>query len=189
MQEEIKRSTQDGSSSRDDDEENLALAGKASKRKGKVSHSESNSSHGGKKLDKSKVRCFNCHEMGHYATNFPSKMSKKGSLEGSEGESLASQFEMDITLIACLVSSMMGCGQFLDSGASFHMTSDKSLLSALEEKDLKMQIEMGDDERYNVTIVGIVSYQMEHGAPIALTDIKYVPRLKKNLISVTVLED
>jgi len=109
MQEEIRRSTRDGSSSKDD-EGNLALASKAREGKGKVSHSESNSSHGGKKVDKSKVRCFNYHEMGHYVTNFPSKKSKKGSSKGSEGEALASQFEMDFTLIVCMVSSMMGCG-------------------------------------------------------------------------------
>lgn len=56
MQEEIKRSTRDGSSSKNDDEENLALAYKARKGKGKVSHSKSNSSHGGKKGDMSKVK-------------------------------------------------------------------------------------------------------------------------------------
>eukprot|EP00253_Pinus_taeda_P021624 PITA_21624 len=130
--EEIRSSTQDGSSSKNDDEENLALASKARKGKGKVSHSKSNSSHGGKKGDMSKVRCFNCHKMGHYATRCPSKKSKKGSLEGSEGEALASQFEMDFTLIACMVSSMMGCVWYIDSGASFHMTGDKILFSTLE---------------------------------------------------------
>jgi len=85
-----RRSTQDGSSSKNDDEENLALASKARKGKGKASHFKSNSSHGGKKGDMSKVRCFNCHKMGHYVTNCPSKKSKKGSSEGSKGEALAS---------------------------------------------------------------------------------------------------
>ena len=66
--------------------------------------------------------------MGHYATNFPSKKSKKGSSKGSEGEALASQFKMDFTLIACMVSSMMGCDWYLDNGASFHMTGDKVYL-------------------------------------------------------------
>jgi len=65
---------------------------------------------------------------------------------------------MDFTLIACMVSSMMGCGWFLDNGASFHMTGDKSLFSTLEEKDLKMCIEMGDDERYSVSGVGTVAF-------------------------------
>ena len=68
----------------------MVLGSKARKGKGKASHFKSNSSHGGKKGDMSKVTCFNCHNMGHYATNFQSKKSKKGSLEGSEGEALAS---------------------------------------------------------------------------------------------------
>lgn len=53
MQEEIRRSTKDGSLSKQDDEENIALASKATKGKGKASQSKS--SHGGKKVDKSKV--------------------------------------------------------------------------------------------------------------------------------------
>eukprot|EP00253_Pinus_taeda_P004705 PITA_04705 len=186
--EEIRRRTRDGSSSKKD-EENLALASKVRKGKEKYSHSKSNSSHGGKKVDKSKVRCFNCHEMGHYVTNCPSKKSKNGSSEGSKGEALASQLEMDFTLIACMVSSMMGFGWFLDSGASFHMTGNKSLFSTLEEKDLKMCIEMGDDERYSVSGVDTVAFQREHGALIILKNVKYVPGLKKNLVSITMLED
>ena len=53
---------------------------------------------------------------------------------------------------------MMGYGWFLDSGASFHMIDDKSLFSALEEKDLNMRIEMGDDGRYSVSGVGMVTF-------------------------------
>eukprot|EP00253_Pinus_taeda_P026149 PITA_26149 len=186
---EIKRSTRDGYSSKNDDEENMALACKARKGKEKAFHFKSNSSHGGKKGDMSKVRCFNCHKMGHYATNFPSKKSKKRSSVGSKGEALACQFEMDFTLIVCLVSSMMGCVWYLDSGASFHMIGDKNLFSALEEKDLKMRIEMGDDGRYSVSRVGTVAFQREHGAPLTFTDVMYVPGLEKNLVSVTMLED
>jgi len=52
-----------------EDEENCALASKAKKGKEKDSLSNSSSSHCGKKFDKSKVRCFRCHEVGHFATN------------------------------------------------------------------------------------------------------------------------
>ena len=69
------------------------------------------------------------------------------------------------------------------------MTSDKKKSSALEEKDLKMHIEMGDDGRYSVSGVGTVTFQREHGASLTLTDVMYVPGLKKNLVSVTTLED
>ena len=88
--------------------------------------------------------------MGHYATTCPQKKSKKGSSKGSDGESLASHFEMDFSLIACMVSSMMGCVWYLNSGASFHMSGDKNIFSTLEEKDLQMRIEMGDEGKYYV---------------------------------------
>ena len=82
------------------------------------------------------MQCFHFHEVGHLATNCPLKKPKMGSKEGSEGEALASQFELDFTLLTCMVSSMVGYGLFLDSGASFHMTGDRSLFNTLEEKDL-----------------------------------------------------
>eukprot|EP00253_Pinus_taeda_P014498 PITA_14498 len=178
--EEIRTSTRDGSSSKHDDEENLALASKARKGKGKASHSKSSSFHGGKKIDKYKVRCFHCHEVGHYATNFPQKKSKKGSSKGSDGEALATQFELDFTLIACMVSSMVGCVWYLNRGAPFHMTDDKSLFSTLEEKDLQMRIEMGDDGNYHVSGEVTVVFQREHGTPLTLANVKYVPGLKKD---------
>jgi len=84
---------------------------------------------------------------------------------------------------------MMGCIWYLDSEASFHMTSDKNVFSALEEKDLKMRIDMGDDGRYSVLRVGMVAFQRKNGAPLTLIDVMYVPRMKKNLVSVAMLED
>eukprot|EP00253_Pinus_taeda_P021784 PITA_21784 len=155
--EEIKRSTQDGSSSKNDDEEILVFASKARKGKGKASHFKLNSSHGGKKGDMSKVRCFNCHEMRRYVTKFEEVQE--------------------------------GILRRIESGASFHMIGDKKLFSALEDKDLKMHIEMGDNERYSVLGVGMVAFQREHGAPLTLTYVMYVLGLKKNLVSVVLLEE
>eukprot|EP00253_Pinus_taeda_P017428 PITA_17428 len=84
---------------------------------------------------------------------------------------------------------MVGYVLYLDSGASFHMSGDKNLFSTLEEKDLQMRIKMGDDGRYRVSGEGTVVFQREHGAPLTLTDVKYVPVLKKNLVFVAMLED
>eukprot|EP00253_Pinus_taeda_P027742 PITA_27742 len=75
------------------------------------------------------------------------------------------------------------------SGASFHMTSDKILFSTLDEKDLQRFIKMGNDEKYSASRVGTIVFQREHRARITLTDVKYVPGLRKNLVSIAMLED
>ena len=54
----------------------------------------------GKKQDLSKVKCFHCHKHGHFATNYPHKKKKKKDARAAAGEALASQFELDFSLIA-----------------------------------------------------------------------------------------
>ena len=84
---------------------------------------------------------------------------------------------------------MMGSVWFLDSGASFHTTGDKDLFTDLDEKDLRVHIEMGDDGRYSVTSIRTISFERESGKPFILKDVMHVPGLKKNLIFVAMLED
>ena len=69
------------------------------------------------------------------------------------------------------------------------MTGVKELFSDLEEKDLQMHIEMGDDRKYSVTGLSTINFQREHGAPLTLKNAMYVPGLKKNLVSISMLED
>ena len=69
VQEEFRRNTRDGSSSKHDDEEDYGLAAKSRKGKGNKFHSKYEAK--GKKLDLSKVKCFHYHEHGHLATNCP----------------------------------------------------------------------------------------------------------------------
>jgi hypothetical protein len=90
VQEEFRRNTKDGSSSKRDDEEDFSLDAKARKGKGKKFHSKSKSKV--KKLDLSKVKCFHCHEHGHLATNYPQKRKNKMVVGAATGEALVSQF-------------------------------------------------------------------------------------------------
>ena len=129
MQEEIRRSTRDGSSSKNSDEENCTLAAKARKGKRKKAFHFGAK---GKKQDMSKVKCFHYHQHGHYATNCLQKKKNKQAAGSAAGEALASQFELNFSLIACLVSTVMGSVWFLDSGAYFHMTGDRDLKTNID---------------------------------------------------------
>ena len=78
---------------------------------------------------------------------------------------------------------------YLENGASSHMSGDKNIFSTLEEKDLQMRIEMGNDGKYRVSGEGTIVFQRDHGARLTLADVKYVPGLKRNLVSIAMLED
>ena len=90
VQEEIRRGTRDGYSLKNEDEENFTLAAKERKGKGKKFPSKSEAK--GKKQDLSKVKCFHCHEHGHFTTNCPQKKKNKKAAGVVACEALASQF-------------------------------------------------------------------------------------------------
>jgi len=52
-----------------------------------------------------------------------------------------------------------------------------------------MHIEMGDDGRYSVIGLGIITFRREHEAPLTLNNVIYVPGMKNDLVSIAMLED
>ena len=63
------------------------------------------------------------------------------------------------------------------------------MFTDLDEKDLRVHIEMGNDGRYSVTGIGTISFEREFGKPFILKEVLHVPGLMRNLISVAMLED
>lgn len=83
----------------------------------------------------------------------------------------------------------MGSVWFLDSGVSSHMTGDRDLFSDLNEKYLGVHIEMSDDGRYNATGIDTISFEREFSKPFRLKEVMHLLGLKKNLISMAMLEN
>ena len=52
-----------------------------------------------------------------------------------------------------------------------------------------MHIEMGDNGRYSMTRIGTITFHREVGSPFRLKDVMYASVLKKNLVSIMVLEN
>ena len=50
-------------------------------------------------------------------------------------------------------------------------------------------MELGDDSTYDIEGVGSTSLQIDSGTNLHIDDVLYVPRLKKNLLSIVGLED
>jgi hypothetical protein len=69
------------------------------------------------------------------------------------------------------------------------MTRYKEILSDFKTKSFAEQVELGDDKCYKIEGVGSISFRLESRARLHVDEVLYVPRLRKNLLSVATLED
>jgi hypothetical protein len=77
----------------------------------------------------------------------------------------------------------------IDSGANRHMTGYKEHLTELVEKDSRLHVVLGDDARYAVKGTGITSLQLDSGISLHFSDVLFVLGMRRNLVSISALED
>ena len=77
----------------------------------------------------------------------------------------------------------------IDSGASKHIIGKKTTLSNLEEKNSPQKVSLGDDYRYPIKGIGESSYKLDSGTSMNMKEVLYVPGLKKNLLSISALDE
>jgi hypothetical protein len=146
----------------------------------------------------SKIKCFICHKHDHYASQCPEKKKGKGKQQQNQVATstetqmseFASKFEKDFLMVSCLSTSTVPRNAwYVDNGASRHMTSARELFSSLTEQDSRVQVELGDDAKYPVAGVGTIPFQLQSGNSLDFDDVLFVLGLRKNLLSVSVMED
>jgi hypothetical protein len=79
--------------------------------------------------------------------------------------------------------------RLIDNGASRHMTGIRNHLTHFVEKETHLHVSLGDDARYNVREVGTSTFQLDSYMQLKLEEVLYVPRMKRNLVSISALED
>jgi hypothetical protein len=142
--------------------------------------------------------------MGHIAIKFPNSKGqvRKGkykrhhahAAEDDEPDHEKTK-EEDSSEEYVLISSLTGTithgsdTRLTDSGASKHMTGYKDSLSALVQKDSPHKVKLGDDYQYPIKGVGESSYRLDSEKPMKMKDVLYVPGLKKNLLSISALDE
>jgi hypothetical protein len=69
------------------------------------------------------------------------------------------------------------------------MTGFREYFSDLRDTEVRIEISLGDDRDVRVAGVGTVVFQRDSMPPISFTGVLYVPGMKKNLISISTLQD
>ena len=77
---------------------------------------------------------------------------------------------------------------FIDSGASKHMMVFKESFVKLSEHESPHKVKLGDDYQYPIQGSGESSYKLDSGKSMKMKNVLFVPRLKKNLLSVSALD-
>jgi hypothetical protein len=132
--------------------------------------------------------------MRHYVVTCPEKKNKgkgKNVAASMEIDEFASQFDREFSFIVSLTTLVTPSSRiwYGDSGASRHMTGAKDQFTQFSEKRLNLEVELGDERIVKVVGVGTVSFQRESSPPLVVSEVLYVPRLKKNLISMSTIEN
>ena len=69
------------------------------------------------------------------------------------------------------------------------MNDLRNHLTYFVEKETHLHVVLGDDARYNVRGVGTSTFQLDSDMKLILEEVLYVPRMKRNLVSISALED
>ncbi|GJV30383.1 hypothetical protein Tco_1386831 [Tanacetum coccineum] len=75
----------------------------------------------------------------------------------------------------------------MDSGCSYHMTPRLDILFDFLECD-EGSVQLGDNRECKIRGIGKVRIQLRDGSSLVLHNVRYIPELKRNLISLGILE-
>jgi hypothetical protein len=137
------------------------------------------------------VKCFVCNKFRHYVGQCPNRKKKKGGRAAiAEETDFQTQFQKECSFHACC--SLLEFSPhiwYIDSWASSHMTGVQENFSNLKCAEVRIDISLGDNRVVIVAGIGTVSFRRENLPPISFIDVLFVPGMKKNLISVSTLQD
>lgn len=132
------------------------------------------------------VTCWHCKKEGHLRKNCPSrKKGHDGRMYKIDAANLSDGYESGEGLIISKKSSRDEW--ILDSGCTFHMTPRKELL--MNFKQIKGgTVLMGNDQSCNIADIRSVKFKMWDGTHRILENVRLVPDLRRNLISLGMLD-
>ncbi|KAK8926344.1 hypothetical protein KSP39_PZI018272 [Platanthera zijinensis] len=147
---------------------------------------------GGKEDDRprSRGRCHYCKEEGHWKANCPVR-KLKGKEPVPQQAAVASECVSDDDVLHVSQSHDVVVGTsdswIMDTGCSFHMCPNIEWFSSIRHCG-GGRVRMGNQSECEISGVGSIRIRMFDGVVRTLTDVRYVPELRKSLLSLGTLE-
>jgi len=130
------------------------------------------------KFDKSKTSCFICGEEGHWKRECPERRHK-------ESANIATEPKQPLVLTASVQDTKQEW--IMDSGCSYHSTSDREVMFDLKEFN-GGSVLMANNTQCDIKGIGKIKIQNSDGSEVILTGVRYIPEVSRNLISYGMLE-
>ena len=146
--------------------------------RGGESRGRSKSKRKGQPRSRKDIVCWNCKESGHFKNQCP-----KPQVERQKEVNMAA--DIDDALICCIESAIEAW--VMDSGASFHASFRRELM--INFRLYSGSVRLADKKVLQITGIGDVVLRTSLGTKWTLKNVRYIPTLKRMLISVGQLDD
>ena len=143
---------------------------------------------GNAKKPKFQGKCFNCGKMGHKSSEC--KLRKKKGNETYMVDAISQEVaELDLCAVVSEVNLVDANPKewWLDTGATRHICANKSAFSDLTTLENGEKLYMGNSATSEIKGEGTVFLKMTSGKNVKLQNVLYVPDIRRNLISGTLL--
>ncbi|XP_071719215.1 uncharacterized protein [Rutidosis leptorrhynchoides] len=131
-------------------------------------------------------KCFNCDQPGHRAdqcTKSKKYTSKQANMVDDADNLVAMVSDLTIMIFVVNLVSSNTREWWVDTGATRHVCADKSLFKTFKEVTSGDKMFMGNSAIADIKGEGNVILKMTSGKELTLTNVLYVPEIRKNLVS------
>ena len=160
---------------------------------------ERGSSSSGKARSKSRVKrkfCNYCHKKGHVIEECYKLKNKEKEKAAAKGKHVSGSGEADVAEVGSdgELLTVSGGGSSLpdawimDTGCTFHMCPNRDWFHTYEDVD-QGSVSMGDEHIQRIKGMGTVRIRMFDGVIRTFGNVRYVPGLRRNLLSLSSLEE